>query len=108
MALAAEEDAPKRIRCRSEQRRPVAVEPLVHQNLEAEAVAPEPKAGIHVSDADRRMVDHTHTGSSGVGDSVSSGGLPSSDWIQSLDSEYRPVCRRREPTVANSARWNAR
>ena len=45
---------------RPEQRGPVALEALVHERLEAEAVAPEPQAGVDVADADRGVVDDGH------------------------------------------------
>ena len=44
----------------------------VHQDLEAEPVAPEPQAHLDVADADGGVVDDRH-------------------WIRSLDSESKPV-----------------
>lgn len=52
-----EEDGSKSVRGRTEQRGPVALEALVHQHVEFEAVAPEAEALFDPGHVDRRVVD---------------------------------------------------
>ena len=56
----AQEDRPQPVGRGLQQGGPVAPEPLVHQHGEAQAVAPEPQALLHVPHADGRMVHHGH------------------------------------------------